>query len=164
MNTSYKLNVNGRQVTVEAEASTPLLYVLRNELGLNGPKFGCGLQQCGSCMVLLNGVAQPSCGVPVSAVQQYKIVTLEGLQQGEKLHPVQSAFITEQAAQCGFCVNGMVLSAVSLLNINPKPSDVEIRDGMQRCLCRCGSQSRAMRASHRVINNDLDIPANNKNL
>ncbi len=155
----YKLNVNGKEVQVQAEASTPLLYVLRNELGLNGPKFGCGLQQCGSCMVLLNGVAQPSCGVPVSAVQQYDIITLEGLQKDGVLHPVQKAFIDEQAAQCGFCLNGMVLSAVSLLKITPSPTEVEIRDGMRRCLCRCGTQSRVLRAIRKVINDRNDSPA-----
>ncbi|RYE12729.1 MAG: (2Fe-2S)-binding protein [Sphingobacteriales bacterium] len=160
MNTIYQLNVNGKKVTVEATASTPLLYILRNELGLNGPKFGCGLQQCGSCMVLLNGVAQPSCGVPVSAVTQYAITTLEGLQRGEVLHPVQTAFVEEQASQCGYCLNGMVLSAVSLLNITPNPTDAEIRDGMQRCLCRCGTQSRVLRAIQRVINKKSGSPTN----
>ena len=148
---SYTLNVNGKSNTVEAEASTPLLYILRNELQLNGPKFGCGLQQCGACMVLLNGVAHPSCMIPVSSVTNYKITTLEGLENAGKLHPVQEAFIAEQAAQCGYCLNGLVISSVSLLNAVPKPDDEQIREGLQRCLCRCGTQARAIRAVKKVI-------------
>jgi nicotinate dehydrogenase subunit A len=151
MVSSFTLIINGKEHSIKAEASTPLLYILRNELGLNGPKFGCGLQQCGACMVLLDGVAHPSCVIPVSIVGNQGVTTLEGLEKNNKLHPVQEAFIEEQAGQCGFCLNGMVMSTVSLLNINPNPDDQQIRDGLQRCLCRCGSQSRAIRAVKRVI-------------
>ena len=143
---AFNLLVNGKTHRIETEPSTPLLYVLRNDLELNGPKFGCGLQQCGACMVLLDGVANPSCMIPVSVVAGKNITTLEGLEKGNKLHPVQEAFIEEQAAQCGFCLNGMVISAVSLLNEFPTPNDQQIREGLQRCLCRCGTQSRAIRA------------------
>ena len=151
MISSFTLIINGKEHPVKAEASTPLLYILRNDLGLNGPKFGCGLQQCGACMVLLDGIAHPSCMIPVSVVGSQSVTTLEGLEKNHKLHPVQEAFIEEQAAQCGFCLNGLVMSTVSLLNINPNPDDQQIRDGLQRCLCRCGSQSRALRAVKRVI-------------
>ena len=151
MVSTFTIDVNGKEHNIQAEASTPLLYVLRNELRLNGPRFGCGLQQCGSCMVLLNGVAHPSCMIPVSSVANYKITTLEGLGTKEKLHPVQEAFIEEQAAQCGYCLNGLVMSSVSLLNAVSKPDDEQIREGLQRCLCRCGTQSRAIRAIKKVI-------------
>jgi nicotinate dehydrogenase subunit A len=151
MVSSFTLIINGKEHSIKAEASAPLLYILRNDLGLNGPKFGCGLQQCGACMVLLDGIAHPSCMIPVSVVGGQAVTTLEGLEKNNKLHPVQEAFIEEQAAQCGFCLNGLVMSTVSLLNINPNPDDQQIRDGLQRCLCRCGSQSRAIRAVKRVI-------------
>ncbi|RYZ21670.1 MAG: (2Fe-2S)-binding protein [Sphingobacteriales bacterium] len=146
MTSLFNLQVNGKTQRVEADPSTPLLYILRNELGLNGPKFGCGLQQCGACMVLLDGAATPSCGIPVSAVAKRNIQTLEGLETGSQLHPVQQAFIDEQAAQCGFCLNGMVISSVALLRKNPRPTDPQIRESLQRCLCRCGTQSRIIRA------------------
>jgi nicotinate dehydrogenase subunit A len=151
MISSFKINVNGKEHQVEAEASTPLLYILRNKLELNGPKFGCGSQQCGACMVLLDGQANPSCMIPVSVVTGYAITTIEGLEKDNKLHPVQQAFVDEQAAQCGYCLNGMVICAVSLLGLNPNPPEQEIREGLQRCLCRCGTQSRALRAIKRVI-------------
>jgi nicotinate dehydrogenase subunit A len=142
----YNLTVNGKTHRVESGASTPLLYILRNDLSLNGPKFGCGLQQCGACMVLLDGFAHPSCMIPISVAAHKAITTLEGLTVNNKLHPVQEAFIEEQAAQCGYCLNGMIMSAVSLLALNPRPTDEEIKEGLERCLCRCGSQSRAVRA------------------
>jgi len=146
-----KLNVNGKEQTVEVDPTTPLLYVLRNNLALNGPKFGCGLQQCGACMVLLNGKATPSCLIPVKEVRSFSIKTLDGLaKEVGTLHPVQAAFIKEQAAQCGFCMNGMIISAVSLLDENPKPDDKSIREGMQRVLCRCGTQARIIRAIKRA--------------
>jgi nicotinate dehydrogenase subunit A len=151
MTSVFTLNVNGNAFRIESEASTPLLYILRNDLALNGPKFGCGLQQCGACMVLIDGLAHPSCMIPVSVAADHAITTLEGLGSGPKLHPVQEAFIEEQAAQCGYCLNGMVMSAVSLLSENPKPNDQQIREGLQRCLCRCGSQSRAIRAIKKAI-------------
>jgi nicotinate dehydrogenase subunit A len=148
---SFKLVVNGIEHAVNAEASTPLLYILRNDLKLNGPKFGCGLQQCGACMVLIDGIAHPSCMIPLSVVAGHAVTTIEGLENNDKLHPVQQAFVEEQAAQCGYCLNGMVMSAVSLLNINSNPDEQQIREGLQRCLCRCGTQSRAIRAVKRVI-------------
>src|SRR3954462_15021629 len=138
MMVTINLVVNKKKHTIQADPSTPLLYVLRNQLALNGPKYGCGLQQCGACMVLLNGKAEPSCMLPASAVQDKTIVTLEGLvQKDNTLHPVQEAFVQEQAAQCGYCLNGMVISAVALLNEHPHPNDADIRAGLQRSLCRC---------------------------
>jgi nicotinate dehydrogenase subunit A len=145
------LNVNGKKHTVEADPATPLLYVLRNQLALNGPKYGCGLQQCGACMVLLDGKAQPSCMIPVQAVKSNNITTLEGL---GGTHPVQEAFVHEQAAQCGYCLNGMVMSAVSLLRENPHPDDAAIRKGMHQALCRCGTQARIIRAVKRAAVNN----------
>ena len=145
------LRVNGKSHTVNIDPSTPLLYVLRNQLGLNGPKYGCGLQQCGACMVLLDGKAQPSCMIATSAAKDYAITTLEGVSQdNNKMHPVQEAFVKEQAAQCGYCLNGMVMSAISLLKENPHPSDAAIRIGMHRSLCRCGTQARIIRAIKRA--------------
>jgi nicotinate dehydrogenase subunit A len=151
MNITIQLHVNGKQHALQVDAATPLLYVLRNQLQLNGPKYGCGLQQCGACMVLLNGKAEPSCMLPASAVQDKKIVTLEGLvQSNNTLHPVQEAFVQEQAAQCGYCLNGMVISAVALLHENPHPNDTDIRTGLQRSLCRCGTHSRIIKAVKRA--------------
>jgi nicotinate dehydrogenase subunit A len=151
MSATIQLNVNGKKQAVQADPATPLLYVLRNQLMLNGPKYGCGLQQCGSCMVLLNGKAHPSCMIPVSAIKDQAVVTLEGLTQKDNaLHAVQEAFIKEQAAQCGYCLNGMVISAVALLSENPNPDDAAIRAGLERSLCRCGTQSRIIRAVKRA--------------
>lgn len=130
-----------------ADPATPLLYVLRNQLALNGPKYGCGIQICGACMVLLDGKAEPSCVIPAGSVINKSIVTLEGLAAPDgTLHPVQEAFVKEQAAQCGYCLNGMVMSAVSLLKENPAPDVNTIRAGLQRALCRCGTQSRIIKA------------------
>lgn len=143
---AISLKVNGADYIVNIDPSTPLLYVLRNQLNLNGPRYGCGLQQCGSCMVLLDGRAQPSCMLPVSSVKSQAITTLEGVAKNGKLHAVQEAFVKEQAAQCGYCLNGMVMAAVSLLSENPHPSDEQIREGMQRNLCRCGTHSRIINA------------------
>ncbi len=150
MKVSIILRVNGRSHTVVTDPATPLLYVLRNQLGLNGPKYGCGLQQCGACMVLLNGKAQPSCMMPVSSAKDEDITTLEGLSNSNKLHPVQEAFVQEQAAQCGYCLNGMVITAVALLKENPHPDDNAIREGLYRSLCRCGSHARVIRAVKRA--------------
>lgn len=144
------LKVNGEKRQVEVDPDTPLLYVLRNELQLYGPKFGCGLQQCGSCMVLLDGKAQPSCMLTVSSAAAFNIITIEGLAKNGKLHPVQKAFADEQAAQCGYCLNGMVINAVSLLNEKPTADDSYIREGLQRSLCRCGSHARVIRAVKRA--------------
>lgn len=151
MNVNFHLNVNGKKQAVLADPATPLLYVLRNQLMLNGPKYGCGLQQCGACMILLAGKAQPSCMLPISAIKDQPIITLEGLtRKDNSLHPVQEAFVQEQAAQCGYCLNGMVISAVALLAENPKPDDAAIRAGLERSLCRCGTQSRIIKAVKRA--------------
>lgn len=151
MTTTVHLQVNGQKQTVTADPDTPLLYVLRNQLHLNGPRYGCGLQQCGACMVLLEGKASFSCMIPVKAVKDKVITTLEGLTRPDgTLHPVQEAFIEEQAAQCGYCLNGMVISAVSLLKENPQPDDAAVRAGMQQVLCRCGTYARIIRAIKRA--------------
>ncbi|MGH7239691.1 MAG: (2Fe-2S)-binding protein [Candidatus Saccharimonadales bacterium] len=151
MPATIHLQVNRETHAVNIDPATPLLYVLRNQLQLNGPKYGCGLQQCGACMVLLDGKAGFSCMIPVEAVKDRSITTLEGLTRPDgTLHPVQGAFVKEQAAQCGYCLNGMVISAVSLLGENPNPDDAAIRAGMQRALCRCGSQARIIRAIKRA--------------
>lgn len=148
------LRVNGQQHRLQIDdPSTPLLYVLRNQLELNGPKYGCGLEQCGSCMVLLEGKATPTCRIPVSAVADKNIVTLEGLIDEDTLHPVQQAFIEHQAAQCGYCLNGMVITAVALLEENNHPDDTAIREGMERVLCRCSIQPRVMRAIRSAAQN-----------
>ena len=148
---SISLNVNGKKHQLDVDPETPLLYVLRNQLELNGPKFGCGLQQCVACMVLINGKAELSCMLPASATEDKAILTLEGLAKADgTLHPVQQSFLDEQAAQCGYCLNGMVISAVGLLNGNARPDDTTIKKGMQRVLCRCGTQARVMRAVKRA--------------
>jgi aerobic-type carbon monoxide dehydrogenase small subunit (CoxS/CutS family) len=131
------LRVNGKTHTVDVEPSTPLLYVLRNDLDLHGPRFGCGLGQCGACTVLIKGEAVRSCIRPVSQVQGAEITTLEGLAVNGKLHPVQQAWIDEQVPQCGYCQNGQMLTAKALLDKNPNPTDAQIREGMQGVLCRC---------------------------
>ena len=130
------LKVNGTSHTVDVDASTPLLYVLRNDLDLHGPRFGCGLGQCGACTVLINGAAARSCVLPVGSVRS-EITTLEGLAKGGTLHPVQQAWIQEQVPQCGFCQNGQILTAKVLLDKNPNPTDEQIRKGMAGALCRC---------------------------
>lgn len=148
--TTFKLNVNGKPHTVGVNGDTPLLYVLRNELGLHGPKFGCGLGQCGACTVLLNGTATRSCLLPVSTLRGANIVTLEGLGTPERPHPLQSAFIKEQAVQCGYCINGMVMSAAGLLKSNANPSESEIREALAGNLCRCGTHTRIIKAVRRA--------------
>lgn len=140
------LTVNGAVHSVPAEPQTPLLYVLRNDLELNGPKFGCGLAQCGACTVLVDGVATRSCVKSTGSVGRAAIVTLEGLGTPERLHPLQRAFIEEQAAQCGYCTNGMIMTAKALLDAKPDPSDAEIRTALAGNLCRCGSHNRVVRA------------------
>jgi len=140
------IKVNGVRHRVEAEADMPLLYLLRNKLEMNGPKYGCGIEQCGSCMVLLNGKAMPSCVIPGSAAAVYEVITLDGLARDGKLSIVQKAFADEQAAQCGYCMNGMIMSATALLSENPKPSDAEIRQALNRVLCRCGTHTRIINA------------------
>ncbi len=146
------LEVNGKKRTIQVDPATPLLYVLRNQLELNGPKYGCGLEQCGSCMVLMDGKAVPSCRIPIDAVKDQSVVTLEGLtKKNGELHPVQQAFVQQQAAQCGYCLNGMVISAVALLEENNQPDEAAIRNGLQRVLCRCGSQARVIRAVQQAV-------------
>lgn len=146
-----QLTVNGDDHTVTVAPSTPLLYVLRNELGLNGPKYGCGLQQCGSCRVLLDGEPRATCQLPVSAVEGQSITTLAGLSDGNGgLHPVQEAFVEEQAAQCGYCLNGVVITAVALLADTPNPNRAEIKEGLNRVLCRCGTHARFIRGVERA--------------
>ncbi|MEE8543967.1 MAG: (2Fe-2S)-binding protein [Gammaproteobacteria bacterium] len=150
---AIELNVNGAAHEVDVDASTPLLYVLRNDLNLNGPRFGCGLAQCGACTVLVNGIPVRSCITPVSAVATAEVTTLEGLGQRDDPHPVQTAFIAEQAAQCGYCSNGMIMAAASLLAHNPEPSDSEIRQALAGNLCRCGTQTRILKAVRRAARN-----------
>jgi len=144
-----QLKVNGRSHTVDVEADTPLLYVLRNDLGLLGPHFGCGLAQCGACKVIIDGTAVPSCVLPVSAVKA-EITTLEGLAPQGKLHPIQQAWIDEQVPQCGFCQNGQIMTAKALLDKNPHPTDAQIRQAMNDTLCRCMSYYRVQTAIKRA--------------
>jgi len=144
------LTVNGAQRTVEAEPDTPLLYVLRDDLALNGAKYGCGLGQCGSCTVLVDGKAVVSCVVPISVLEGRRVTTLEGLGTPETPGPTQRAFIAEQAAQCGFCIPGMILRAQALIDVNKNPSDDEIRRHMQPNLCRCGTHTRIVAAVKRA--------------
>jgi aerobic-type carbon monoxide dehydrogenase small subunit (CoxS/CutS family) len=143
------LKVNGRTHTVDVDPSTPLLYVLRNDLDLQGPRFGCGLGQCGSCTVIINGTATRSCVTPVSSVKS-EITTLEGLAKGGTLHPVQQAWIEEQVPQCGFCQNGQIMTAKALLDKTPNPTDAQIREGMSRALCRCMTYYRVQAAVKRA--------------
>jgi nicotinate dehydrogenase subunit A len=146
----YRLSVNGEMRQATAEAETPLLYVLRNDLELNGPKFGCGLGQCGSCTVLVDGQPQRSCRMPVSSVGDKPVTTLEGLGSRDSLHALQKAFIDEQAMQCGYCINGMIMSAKALLDRNKHPDEAAIRAALQGNLCRCGSHNRIVRAIARA--------------
>ena len=140
------LKVNGRTHRVDVDPATPLLYVLSDDVGLRGPKFGCGMGQCGSCTVLIKGQTVRSCITPVEAVKDAEITTLEGLGTIAKPHPLQRAFVAEQAAQCGFCVNGVILTAKALLDKNPRPSDGEIQRAMSGVLCRCFTHVRMYRA------------------
>jgi nicotinate dehydrogenase subunit A len=144
------LVVNGQTHSVDVDPTTPLLYVLSDDLGLLGPKFGCGLGQCGSCTVLVKGQAVRSCITAVESVQGLEIVTLEGLGTAAKPHPIQKAFIEEQAAQCGYCLNGVILTAKALLDKNPKATEKEIQEGMSRVLCRCFTNTRMLRAIGRA--------------
>jgi aerobic-type carbon monoxide dehydrogenase small subunit (CoxS/CutS family) len=160
MASTLRIRVNGRQHAVSAAADTPLLYVLTNELGLLGPRFGCGLAQCGSCSVLVDGVERRSCVTAVSAVEGKSVTTLEGLPswyaqmhkaaKAPALHPIQQAMLDEQAAQCGYCYNGMIVKASELLAQNPNPSDEQIRTAMNGHLCRCGTYPRIIAAIKRA--------------
>ncbi len=147
------LKVNGKSRVVNTDPNTPLLYVLRNDLELHGPRFGCGLSQCGACSVIMDGNAIRSCVTPVSAAQNRNITTLEGLGTVAQPHALQAAFIEEQAAQCGYCMNGMIINAKVLLDKNPHPSDEEIKVALNPILCRCGSHLRVIRAIKRAAGN-----------
>jgi nicotinate dehydrogenase subunit A len=146
---NFSVRVNGERRTLSVDADTPLLYVLRNDVGLNGPKFGCGLAQCGACTVLVGGRPVRSCVTPMSAVKG-PVTTIEGLGTLDKLHPLQRAFIEEQACQCGYCGNGMVMSAKALLERNPAPTAGQIRQALNGHLCRCASHNRIVRAVQRA--------------
>jgi aerobic-type carbon monoxide dehydrogenase small subunit (CoxS/CutS family) len=160
MATEFKIKVNDQLRTVTAEPETPLLYLLMNDLQLQGPRYGCGLAQCGSCSVLVNGVETRSCITPISAIRDRAVVTLEGLPawyasqtklaKAPALHPVQQAMIDEQAVQCGYCYNGMIVKASELLSKNPQPDNAQIRSAMNGHLCRCGTYPRIMRAIQRA--------------
>ena len=149
---SRTLNVNGARVTTAVDdLEMPLLYLLRGNLGLHGPRFGCGLAQCGACTVHVDGKAVRSCVVPLSSIDESsKIVTLEGLGTPENLHPLQRAFIQEQAVQCGYCINGMIMEAAAFLSTNPKPSETDIKNALAANLCRCGTHLRIVRAVKRA--------------
>ncbi len=150
MSDEITLTVNGKPHIVRAAADTPLLYVLRNELGLTGPHFGCGEETCGACMVLVGAKATSSCKLPVGEVGNARITTLEGLIEDGELHPVQRAFLDEQAAQCGYCLNGMIIATAALLWKTPHPTDAQIRATLDGNLCRCGSHLRILRAVRRA--------------
>jgi len=151
------LKVNGRAQTLDVDPSTPLLYALRNDLGLQGPRFGCGLGQCGACTVIINGAATRSCITPISTVKG-EVTTLEGLAKDGKLHPIQQAWIDEQVPQCGFCQNGQIMNAKVLLDKNPNPSDTQIREGMAGILCRCMTYYRVQLAIKRAAKAKVAAP------
>jgi nicotinate dehydrogenase subunit A len=151
------LRVNGREETVSVNGDTALLYVLRNDLGLNGPKFGCGLAQCGACAVLEDGVEIRSCVTPVKSVVGHEITTSDGFEKSDKLRQLQACFVSEQAAQCGYCTSGMVVAAASFLKQNPKPSMAEIKTGMNGHLCRCGTHLRVVRAIERAVREGVEL-------
>jgi len=144
------LRVNGKTQVVDAEPDMPLLYALRNDLQLNGAKFGCGLAQCGACTVIMDGAAIRSCVTPVSAAQNKQVTTLEGLGSTKKMHNIQRAFVDEQAVQCGYCINGMIMTTKALLDKNPKPTDAQIKQALAGNLCRCGTHIRILRAVKRA--------------
>jgi aerobic-type carbon monoxide dehydrogenase small subunit (CoxS/CutS family) len=147
---NFTLRVNGRTQTVDVDPATPLLFVLRNDLDLQGPRFGCGLGQCGACTVIVNGEAVRSCVRAVSSVRDAEITTLEGLAKDGQLHPLQQAWIDEQVPQCGFCQNGQIMTAKVLLDKNPNPTDAQIRQGMANNLCRCMTYYRIQAAIKRA--------------
>ena len=146
----FQLTVNGATRRANVEPDTPLLYILRNDLELNGPRFGCGLSQCGACTVLVDGRPTRSCVTAVSSLGAKRITTLEGLGSKDRLHPLQKAFIEEQAAQCGYCTNGMIMTAKALLDKTPKPTEAQIRKALAANFCRCGTHNRVVRAVQRA--------------
>jgi nicotinate dehydrogenase subunit A len=143
---AINIKVNGAMHSVPAEPDTPLLYVLRNDLGLNAAKFGCGIAQCGACTVLVDGKPVRSCATPIDTLGRSEITTLESLGTIERPHPLQAAFMAEQAAQCGYCIPGMIMVAKALLDRNPQPSEADVRQGLAGNLCRCGAHNRIVRA------------------
>jgi nicotinate dehydrogenase subunit A len=145
-----RLTVNGKTHNVDAAPDTALLYVLRNDLALNGPKYGCGLGECGTCTVLIDGAAARSCVIPIEGCEGREIMTLEGLGSRDHPDPVQQAFIQEQAAQCGYCLNGMIMTTKALLAINPYPSETDMREALRYNLCRCGAHVEMLRAAMRA--------------
>src|SRR6202521_1921964 len=158
------LKVNGRMHALDVDPATPLLYILRNDLGLRGPRFGCGLGQFGACTVIINGVAVRSCITPVSTVKS-EITTLEGIAKGGKLHPLQQAWIDEQVPQCGFCQNGQIMTAKAMLDKNPRPTDAQIRESMNKTLCRCMTYYRVQTAIKRAAKAVADAsPASGKEI
>ncbi|MBK0060662.1 (2Fe-2S)-binding protein [Pseudomonas sp. S44] len=150
MQTTISLRINGQPVDVSADADTPLLLILRNDLCLNGPKYGCGLGECGACTVIIDGVAARSCVIPLAGAEGREVITLEGLGNKAAPHPVQQAFIDEQAAQCGYCMNGMIMTAKALLDRIPNPTDEQIRNELSGNLCRCGTHVEILRAVRRA--------------
>jgi nicotinate dehydrogenase subunit A len=151
VSTRVSLTVNGRDHALTVPTTASLLHVLRNDLGLNGPKYGCGLGQCGSCTVLVDGVAARACVIPAAGVDGRHITTLEGLARDGRLHPVQQAFIDAQAAQCGYCLNGMIMATVALLSHTPNPTDSEVRQALSHNLCRCGTHVEIVAAVMRAV-------------
>lgn len=147
---AYRITVNSEPHLVDAAPNTPLLYVLRNDLGLNGPKFGCGMGQCGACAAIVGGKLTRTCSIALRDVGGDRVTTLEGLGTTQKPHPLQKSFIDEQAAQCGYCSNGMIMAAKALLDHNPNPSDEEIKSALEEQLCRCGVHNRVVRAVRRA--------------
>ena len=147
----FTLRVNGQTHTVDVDPATPLLYVLRNDVGVHGPRFGCGLGQCGACTVLIDNQAVRSCVQPISTLKNREVVTLEGLAKNGTLHPLQQAWIDEQVPQCGFCQNGQILTAKALLDRTPNPTDAQIRQGMNGTLCRCMTYYRVQAAIKRAV-------------
>ena len=147
---NYSLRVNGATREISVEPDTPLLYILRNDLELNGPRFGCGLAQCGACTVLIDGRPTRSCVTAMSSLGAKSVTTLEGLGSKDRLHPLQKAFIEEQAAQCGYCTNGMIMTAKALLDKTPRPTEAQIRKALAANLCRCGTHNRVVKAVQRA--------------
>jgi nicotinate dehydrogenase subunit A len=156
---TMRLTVNGKTHDVDAAPDTALLYVLRNDLALNGPKYGCGLGECGACAVLIDGVAARSCVIPIEGCAGRDIVTLEGLGTRDHPDPVQQAFIHEQAAQCGYCLNGMIITTKALLLRSPRPSEAEVLDALRHHLCRCGAHVEIMRAAMRAAGHVIEAQA-----
>ena len=146
MGERFRLTVNGASTEIEASGDTPLLYALRNGLALKGTRFGCGSGRCGACFVLIDGHAAPACDTPLWSAAEKQITTVEGLGEAGELHPLQNAFLAEQAAQCGYCTSGILITAAALLAKNPKPTESEVRAALDRNLCRCGSHNRMVRA------------------